>query len=636
MQLVKRAIHLDFHTMPGIYDFGKDWNAKEFAARLKASHVATINAFAQCNLGFCYYPTEIGVPYSQMKFDLFGEMVEACHAAGIRVVAYVSAGLNHEQSRRHPEWCQIDKDGYIIKGDRTENFFRTVCYNTGYKEHVYALVKEILKYNPDGFFFDSVVERPCYCSVCSEKMAALGIDINDDKAVSDFGSKSTLEFARGLKEIIPEGKTMRLNGLCVGDEFSTHSEVECLPSAVWGYDFFYTTIAYSRNVFNDALYMTGRFQTDWGDFGGIKSKTSLENDFYDSLCNGVQFAVGDHMHPRCKLRDEVYDMIGDIFAQMKEYEKWTDEAKYTHEIGVLYDKRDLSESFSHKGIVRMLGELKYNCDILDEDMDYQLYSLLILPDDLKISEKMEKKINSFVNSGKPVISTGTAGILDEEKGIWLKEWGNLFEYLGKDTTKTSYYRYKDSDFDYASYSDGVLIKPKKEAEIVCDYVTPYFDRHWDGMHGYAYTPSDKPNGCSAVIIKDNLCHISFKICQTYYSHAPVFHKELLSSILSRMLPERLIVPMGIPSSARVTLTNTDEYKLLHVKVTHPEPRGLSNIVEDHSFLPAGRSVMVKGKYKNVLTLPEKEKIDYHYSNGYTKVVLPEITGYKMFMLIDAE
>ena len=71
------------------------------------------------------------------------------------------------------------------------------------------------------------------------------------------------------------------------------------------------------------------------------------------------------MHPRCKLQDEVYDIIGDVFAQMKEYEEWTDAATYTPEVGILLDKRVLHESLSHKGIVRMLGELKYNCDILE-------------------------------------------------------------------------------------------------------------------------------------------------------------------------------------------------------------------------------------------------------------------------------
>jgi len=46
MNRIKRAIHIDFHTMPGIYDFGREWDAAEFAKTLKDAHVTCINAFA--------------------------------------------------------------------------------------------------------------------------------------------------------------------------------------------------------------------------------------------------------------------------------------------------------------------------------------------------------------------------------------------------------------------------------------------------------------------------------------------------------------------------------------------------------------------------------------------------------------
>lgn len=35
MRPMKRAIHLDFHTMPGIYNFNENWDAKAFANNYK-------------------------------------------------------------------------------------------------------------------------------------------------------------------------------------------------------------------------------------------------------------------------------------------------------------------------------------------------------------------------------------------------------------------------------------------------------------------------------------------------------------------------------------------------------------------------------------------------------------------------
>jgi hypothetical protein len=50
----KRAIHLDFHTMPYVYDVGSDFEPEEFVETLKNAHVDYITVFAKCNLGFAY------------------------------------------------------------------------------------------------------------------------------------------------------------------------------------------------------------------------------------------------------------------------------------------------------------------------------------------------------------------------------------------------------------------------------------------------------------------------------------------------------------------------------------------------------------------------------------------------------
>ena len=101
MKPMKRAIHLDFHTMPGIYNFNDRWDPEEFARILKNAKVKYINAFAKCNLGFAYYPTKIGIPYPGMKGDMFGDLLRECHKNDIGVLAYVNVGLDHEQERLH-------------------------------------------------------------------------------------------------------------------------------------------------------------------------------------------------------------------------------------------------------------------------------------------------------------------------------------------------------------------------------------------------------------------------------------------------------------------------------------------------------------------------------------------------------
>ena len=110
-------------------------------------------------------------------------------------------------------------------------------------------------------------------------------------------------------------------------------------------------------------------------------------------------------------------------------------------------------------------------------------------------------------------------------------------------------------------------------------------------------------------------------------------QDLLSEAGILEPDKRLVkVVSGIPSTARVTLTGTDDYSLLHVKVTFPEPRGKFDIVEEHVTLKKGAVVKVRGEYERVCLLPAETPIESRIEDGYTVVTLPEITGYDMFLL----
>ena len=110
---MKRVVHFDFHTMPRIDDFGARFDAEKFAARLASSHVAYINMFARCNVGFSYYPTKVGFPYEGLPGNMLGDTVRACHARGIGVIGYIHVGLHHELLRRRPDYARMEKDGTV-------------------------------------------------------------------------------------------------------------------------------------------------------------------------------------------------------------------------------------------------------------------------------------------------------------------------------------------------------------------------------------------------------------------------------------------------------------------------------------------------------------------------------------------
>ena len=67
--------------------------------------------FARCNIGFSYYPTKVGVPYPNMKGNMFGSVVRECHKRNIGVTGYLNVGINHEAALRRPEWLLMRKNG---------------------------------------------------------------------------------------------------------------------------------------------------------------------------------------------------------------------------------------------------------------------------------------------------------------------------------------------------------------------------------------------------------------------------------------------------------------------------------------------------------------------------------------------
>ena len=651
MKTIRRAVHFDFHTMPGIYDINRDFDAAVFAQRLADAHVDYINFFAHCNLGFAYYPTRIGIPYPGLKGDMLGDILRECHARGIGVTAYVNVGLMHEQQRRHPEWNRMDKDGRIYRDPETNmNFFRTTCYNNrGYHDFLIALVREICSYDIDGLFCDCMHFFPCHCDQCTRDMLALGIDASDEKAALSFSRDVMMRVSGEIKNIVGPDRYLYLNGMPYYDfrKLDTHIEIECLPSGGWGYDFFWPHAAYARNIQTTCLYMTGRFQASWGDFGGYKGKASLENDVFDALCNNFIPSVGDHMHPAGNINRDMYEDIGQIYARVMAYEKYTAGARYKADIGVL-TASDGYLGNEYAGLARMLGEMQLGFDIVHQDADISRFKLVILPEGMLIDDALRARLEAYLAQGGRLLSAGTGGLKapegwePDQTGVPRDAFFALDAYqidcLGADPSNASYFNFVtlpegSADMPWAMYSEGILMKARRDGDVRARYVKPYFNRHWDGLHSYFYTPPEKETGDTAAAVTGPVAHICFNVFTAYYNAALREHKLLVRQLIDELLPDPLVTAVrGIPSTARVTLTGTDDYSLLHVKATFPEPRGKFDIVEEHVTLRAGAIVKVRGEYARVCRLPDETPVDSRVEDGHTIVTLPEITGYDMFLM----
>ena len=636
LKQMKRAVHFDFHTLPGVDDFGEDFDAARFAQQLQDANVGYINFFARCNIGFSYYPTKVGVPYPNSKGNMLGDVVRECHKRDIGVTGYINAGLHHEYSRIHPEWLQVMNDGriYVFDAKRGMSFFRTVCYNTGYRDLLLAEVREVLAQGVDGLFLDCMEVRPCHCANCTRDMLARGIDINDEVAVKDFAFEIRKKMCEDIRAIVPEDKRLFFNGVrqSHNKHLATHHEVESL----WSYDFFYAHAAYARSMRDTFIYMNGRFQAGWGDFGGYKGKASLENDFYDALVCGAVPMLGDHLHPARIAESDIYKDLGEIYAKLMKYEKWTDGTKMVSEIAIITDNAYLNDI--HFGAARLLSELKYTYDILDVDADFSSYKLVLLPDTVRVCGVLKENLKKYLENGGKVISTGLSGLNEDDSAFALPEWD--FAYCGKETADTSYFRFKETpaglaDMDYSYYTSGVLLKAKAGDTVLADAMDGYAPNHsYDGRHWYRYVPPKAKNGYSAVTVNasGNVAHVSFALFADFLKHSPKCYREIIRLLIEKFYPNNLIRTKDMPSYSRLSVADGDGYRVLHVKVTYPEIRGKRGIVEEHTEIFGGRTVAVRGEFTKVCRLPDESEVESRVENGYTYITLPAIVGYDAFLL----
>lgn len=626
MKAIKRAVHFDFHTMPGIEDFGGLIDAKELANQMKDANVSYVNVVARCNIGYSYYQTKVGERYPTMKGNMCADIVKALKAKDIGVTLYLNGGLNHMLMVKNPAIMKIDKNGRAYTNpDENMNFFRSVCFNSEYREHLLEEIKELLEMEPDGIFVDCMIPRSCYCPRCIEKMQSEGIDVSDENEVYTYSVKLIKEVMMQIREIVPKEKRLFFNSFPFDDihEMVSHSELECLPTdpGEWGYDFIAAMAPYQRMFTNDRVYMTGCFVGTWGDFGGKKTKAAIENDVYDALLYGYSPSIGDHMHPRDGINKRLYKEIGEIYSYVKKLEKWTENSTPICDTAIIRNKCtngsiQSSVPSSAKGAARMLSELKICFDIINEDMDFDKYKLLVLPDEIKITDKLYEKLSQFKGS---ILSSGHSYRNGE---VW-----DYFDAL-EDENTDGYYELNGEVF--GQYS--LAVKMKSDYSFA-DYIEPYFRKEFDGIHAYFYNPPEKCHGYSAVVFNNKKAHIGFNAFEAYLDYGAIHLKNLVKSIIERLLPEPLIKEAGLPAFARTTLMHAKEGDILHIKTTTPEHRGEKGVIEEHLSLPSGRKIKIKGEYKKAYLLPDMKEFNVETIDGYTSLILPEITGYSPFLLI---
>jgi hypothetical protein len=633
--------------MKAIPDVGENFDVETFTDRIRNCGVDYLVFHARCNQGLAYYNTRIGTRHPSLKYDLFGKLSEACQRKGIALGAYFNAGISSEEGLQHREWTTLYFDGRSLREPRFTPHVRTMCYNSGYRDHLIEMIKEVLyQYPVGGLMIDCLINYPCVCPVCVQEMKKRNMDWSDLSAVTRFAEISAVRLAKDIAE-----EAVKINpDLLISNNYpsyeellgiNTYFDVVSLPASDSGYEFMPVMAHYLRTLGDyPVLNMTGRFY-DWGDFGGLRPGEAIKSELLYGLANGMRPNIGGHFHPRGDLENAVLDRVERIYRELQTMEPWFDNAKNITEIAIVYPKKiaNIRGDRQLKSAVRMLSELKQQFDVVTLASDWSKYKVLIFPDDILFDEETARRVKKHVNEGKAVISTGFSGLDPEKRHFVLEqEWG--IKFLGENPFDPAYFTVGENcneglpDMPLSLYSNGIEVEASGKTRTEARLVKPYHNRDWDGEYAFYYNPPDKVTEKPALTINGQVAHFSHRIFSGYYDKASVELRTVFSNVLDRFLAKPLVKTKNLPSFSRVFVTEQPKRRMVHLLSYLPEMRGDTQMIEEPIELDNITLSLCHDdrNFKNIYLAPKKVRLSYTLEGDYVHINVPKSKGYSLLVI----
>ncbi|HEY5587179.1 MAG TPA: alpha-amylase family protein [Ruminiclostridium sp.] len=661
-ELPFRQIHLDFHTSPLIPDVGVDFNADEFVETLVKAHVESINIFAKCHHGMSYYPSKVGPAHPAMKQDILGEMISALHKKNIKCPIYTTVVWDEYAANEHPEWLQIDSHGKIVGREPYGNEYtgwKWLCLNNGYMDYLCAQVQEIMdNYDADGLWFDIVMysEDGCSCNNCIRDTIKKGLDPTN---IEDRRTHTLQVLREAMKRLYNLVKKNKPDALVVFNgrqrieanperslrgelDYCTQIDIESLPSGMWGYNHFPMFIRYNQIFGKEIVGMNGKFHKSWADFGGFKNKAALEYECFSMIANGAKVGVGDQLHPRGRLEKATYDLIGSVFEQIEKKEPWCKFATPVDNIALFivndgeYGRANRPLIKNLEAAMQTLLEDQRQFQIIDREVDFNKYELIVFPDKVRFDEELTQKVTDYLSHGGKILLTGESGLKanDESFAIDLgvdydgdSEYSDTYLRIGDKIDKDLY------KTDYVMYERGKKITASN-CQVLAKVVHPYFDRAWNHFMSHQHAAPDKESQYAAVVKKDNIIYIAYPIFRAYKKHGNLVFKKIVSNCLDLLLGKRM-VSSNLPSTAQVSIMDQKEEGRRVVHILHYPiiKRCEIEIIED--VIPLyniDMSVDVPFEVKKVYLAPDIEELEFKDENGFISFNIPKINGHAMIVL----
>lgn len=652
-----RQVHLDFHTSEKIPGIGSKFNKKQFQEALKVGHVNSITVFSKCHHGWAYHPSEKNDIHPHLDFDLLGAQIEAAHEIGVKTPVYLSAGLDEKMALEHPEWLVINGDGTTTWSPNFMNpGYHKFCMNSPYLDYLLEQIKEVCEnYDADGIFLDIVGVQPCYCHNCIKTLEREGKSRKNPDDILELAERVYANYTKRVRETIDSVKpglpVFHNGGHIRGGRrdisaMNTHLELESLPTGGWGYDHFPLSARYVQNLGMDYLGMTGKFHHSWGEFGGFKHPNALRYEVSLAAANGAKSSIGDQMHPEGEMDMATYKLIGAAYSELEKKEPWLDNVNQVADVCV-FSYESYSGTFGtgqmghntlvDAGVSRMLLEGKFLFDVVDMEVDFNKYKVMILPDLIRITPELKNKLDEFIKNGGKILATGKGGLMSE-KDEFAYDFG--VKYVGESEYNPEYFRpgfEMDGLFDssYIFYSQGEKVELTGGVELG-RREKPYFNRDVEHFCSHRHTPNSfEYAGPGMAEGKDGI-YIGWQVFGEYADVGSLILKRTVEYALKKLLGEERTLRTNLGAQGVVTVMEQEDEKryINHLLYVSPVKRGRdTEIIEDIlPVLDTEVELKLEKEIKKVYLAPQMKEIEFTNDNGIVKFKVDKFECHQMVVL----
>ncbi|MCU1528528.1 MAG: hypothetical protein JWP75_2291, partial [Frondihabitans sp.] len=546
----KRTVHLDFHTGPDVPDVGAKFDPEAFADTFAKADVDSVTVFAKCHHGHLYYNTDRPErhPGLASDLDLLAEQITALHARGIRAPIYLSVQCDEYAANLHPDWIAMNGLEQVKWASGAfEAGWQILDMSSPYQDFLAEQVQEVIdRFAPlDGLFLDMCWDQPSTSVWAQQGMKTAGLDPESETDRDSYARQVAHKYMERFQKLVEPHldpdvasgvwfNSRPKTALDVEEKYLRHIEIEALPSGGWGYSFFPYTARFVRPLGKPTLSHTGRFHMSWGDNGGLKPKAALHYETSQILSQGLTSGVGDLLAPSGELNPVIYDLVGSAYHHVKACEPFIDGAQVQAEAALVIDPA-LGDTPGPSGIgaLRGLQQLRVQFDIVPPATDLTKYSLVVIPETTAVTGVLADSLAARAASGGPIlVSRGAdsgSGEADELSALGVTLGDDLpFSHVFlRPTTALG----GGNGFDHVIYQRGITLQTTRDAEVLCEIVTPYFERAWDHFSGHSYTPSSgKLSGNPAIVQVGSVIVTAVPLLKSIATDAAPAFRDLLRSL----------------------------------------------------------------------------------------------------------